>query len=63
MGRSTLSKAFPKAFLVRVSISQFIDPSPNKGAWVLWRAGLVLKGKLKVACLPTSRGYLILASA
>lgn len=35
IGRLTFSKAFPKAFLVCVSISRFIDPSPNKGAWVL----------------------------
>lgn len=59
MGRVT----FSKTFLVCVSISQFIDPLPNKEAWVLWRAGPVLKGKLKVACLSVSRGYLILASA
>lgn len=62
MGRLTFSKAFPKAFLVCASISQFIDPSPNKEGWVLWRPGPVLKEKLKVACLLMSRGYLILAS-
>lgn len=61
MGRSTFSKSLSEAFVVCVSISQFIDPSPNKEAWLLRRAGLVLKRKLKVACLPMSRGYLILA--
>lgn len=62
VGRLT-SKAFPKAFLVCVSISQLTDLSPNKGAWVLWRAGPILKAKFKAACLLLSRDYPILTSA
>ena len=62
MGRSTFSEDFPKAFSVRVSISQSIDLSPKKRAWVPRRAEPVIKGKFKAACWLMSSGYPISAS-
>lgn len=50
-----------KAFLVCVYVKEnpFIDPFPLKGAWVLWRVGPGLKGKLEVARVIMNREGLI----